>query len=276
MKRCWLLVVAGLILIFPMLLWAADDEESSQPSDSKASDAGLGETGISEDEVAEPEAKTGNKETAEEEQPQKLTYWGSEDIEEIKKGFFFNTHFGYMMFLGDMAKTANGGVTFGAGIGYDVVDDWFSIELDALASAHEADVYFIDDNARYILKKDAKVKGDFIAVRVPLTLRVKYYPIKRLAISLGVLAGYMNNPEITKGTECRDNNGKVVACNEEGTNRKFKKDGAVHDGFAGARLGIEGYMGLRGFSMGLDLQYDYAFMSKAMGLSIMPMIKYTF
>ncbi len=247
-KRLIMLCVALALVALPLSLFAQeyDDEE-----------LGIGESGVTEDELAEAEA------AEEVDAPTKdargvETYWGTEDLNEVEKGFFMNTRIGFLMYLSGLSDNADAGMMFGGGLGYDVVDKLLSIELDALASFHAADVV---DGATGFPDPEAQVSGDFAALRVPLVLNFKYFTTKRLELYASVLGGLFYNDKSIDGYD--------AVTGEE-------KSGTTMDYYAGGRVGLEYYTGLRHFSIGFDVEVDYIIQAGSLALTASPMLKYTF
>jgi len=186
------------------------------------------------------------------------TYWGNEDLKDVVKGFYLNTRAGYMGFaVGDLKKETKGGFAFGGGFGYDVIDQYLALEIDAIGTACQSSVLLPDRQ----IKEGSVVKGDFTALRVPLAVHIRYFTTKRLELYVAPLAGLWYNAQAIKKTT--EDTNEVKAAHQL-------------DGFAGGRLGIEYYTGLRHFSLGLDVEFDYIFSAKALAVAVGPMMKYTF
>ena len=266
MKRSLLFIaVVGSMLVWPLGLMAQEEEEDED----EASDAGLeeegsveegstiGSEGITEEEVAEAEERE-EVDVPVEDTSGVETYWGVEELNEVEKGFFFNARFGYLTYFGDLGDYAGGGMMAGGGLGYDILEKLLSIEVDALTSFHSADIF---DPITGQTDTDAMVNGDFAALRVPLAVNLKYFTTKRLEL-YGTLLGGLNY------------NDKAIDGFDANTGEEFS--GSTIDYFAGGRAGVEYYAGLRHFSIGFDVEFDYIIQAKSMALSAAPMLKYTF
>jgi hypothetical protein len=185
-----------------------------------------------------------------------VTYWGDEPLDEVIKGFYINTRVGTQLYFGGYGDHADPGFMYGFGLGYDIVPWLFSMELGAIYSFHGANIY----NDLGMPETGAKVSGDFGALRVPLAFHFRYYTTKRFEATADLTGGIVYNSEAVKGYETTG----------------VSKGSASLDYFAGARLGVEYYTGLRHFSLGFDVEVDYYIASSTIGLALSPMMKYTF
>lgn len=185
------------------------------------------------------------------------TWWGDEDLNDVEKGFYINSRLGTLIYLGSgYGDYANAGIMYGLGLGYDILPKWLSLEVGAIFNFHGANI--LDENG--LRKPDAMVRGDFGALRVPVALNVRYFTTKRVELYVSVTGGLNYNAQSIDGF---DANGDSIGGNKL-------------DGYAGGRVGVEYYTGLRHFSIGLDMEFDYIFSAKSMALAIAPTLKYTF
>lgn len=258
MKSFSLTIVALLALLFPVALFAQGEDFGEEGfSNEELEDAGYESEAPMQEDAPTDDAKGVE------------TYWGMEDLNEVEKGFFMNLRLGYYHFLlGDLADQADGGFEYGIGLGYDIpIPDFerlLTIELNAIASGHKADYdpLTLDAQGKTIGNKDAKVKGDFMALRVPLVINVKPYTTKRFELVIGVLGGLFYNNQAIDGFK-------------EDQTAAYGDSQAI-DYFAGGRLGVEYYTGLRHFSIGLEVEVNYILSNGYLALGAQPTLKYTF
>lgn len=236
-------LVAALVLVLPLVAQAqVDDGFMAAPISDQELEA-QPEPGVERQSSGRPDGGV-------------VTYWGDEPIKEVIKGFYLNTRFGAQLYFGGYGAHSEPGFMYGLGLGYDIVPWLFSMELGAIYSFHAADV--LTDTGRKAT--DARISGDFGALRVPLTFHFRYFTTKRFEATAGLAGGILYNGQGVKGYEA---NGE-------------SKGAATLDYFAGGRLGVEYYTGLRHFSLGFDVEVDYFIASSTIGLALSPMLKYTF
>lgn len=260
-RRLFLAVVCAAFAAWPLLA-SAEDAPSAQTKTLTATngtaDSAIGAAGIQETEVQKADAKDNKSPVKKVNMHGVVTYWGNEDLEEVVKGFYLDSRIGYLGLLsGDLKKDTKGGFTFGFGLGGDLHPKYVSLEADVLVTYAQTDVL---NNDRQV-KKDSVVKGDFMALRVPVVVNVKYFTTKRLELSISPLGGLFYNAASIK---------KLAL--DGGPLKADKK----LDFYGGGRLGIEYYTGLRHFSIGIEVEGDYIIGAKAMALSGGPLLKYTF
>ena len=237
------------------------------------------EEAVTEDEYADEEA-------AADESEQELavsasrrgveTYWGDPDIVEVVKGFYMSSRFGFATFLvGDMADQSEPGMMTGFGFGYDVVDRWFAVELDVLATINQAGTIeeISPTTGRLAPVDNAVIKGDALIMQIPLVLHTRYAATKRLEAYLDVMGGIALNMAAADGVktvQTTDANGDPVV------HTTGFKDGDMMDFFGGGRLGVEYYTGLRHFSVGFEVGAGYLINASSLYVAANPTLKYTF
>lgn len=265
--RFTLLAAFVLGLLFPLQALASEpaaaDAKPATNSVKADTAPGLGASGISEAEAQDAVSKaTATKVRKGKNLRGVETYWGNENLKEVVKGAFITSRAGFLGFAtGDIKNDTKGGFTFGAGFGYDAHDKWVSVEIDALMTFCQTDV--VDASRR--IKKDSVVKGDFMALRVPLMANIKYFTTKRVELFVSPLFGLFYNEQSIEKTK-----------NALRMESKELKSAHKLDYYGGARLGVEYYTGLRHFSLGLDVEIDYIINAKAVAVGATPMLKYTF
>ncbi len=185
-----------------------------------------------------------------------VTYWGQTDLTEVEKGFYLNTRFGYMVPFMDLGDWVDGGLVVGGGLGYDILPE-LSLELDFMANPHStANLQNPETGYRY---DDAMMKGDSIALWLPLSINGHYMFLKRLSFGGGLQGGLYYDSERVDGYK-------------EG---KAGSSQAI-DYFGGARVSLEYYTGLRHFSLGFDIEVNYLINAASVALGVVPMVKCTF
>jgi len=256
-----LITLLALVMVYPTVSFAQDAAEGDE-----LSTEGLMAAPVTDEEVPSEEAEV--IDMPETEEMGVATYWGDEALEETVHGFFIVTRFGAQMFFLDGAtKDSDPGFMTGLGFGYDILDKYLSLEVDALFSFHGG-----KSVAEYEPPTTSgTVKGmqrDFSMLRVPLAITGRYFPTKRFEIHGAVTGGLAYSPQAVEVTyDVNPNTGVVTPT---------VADGPVLDYYAGARIGVEYYTGLRHFSIGLDLEADYIIQHESLGFSVAPYVKYTF
>lgn len=212
---------------------------------------------VTADELAEEEAYDEENSSDVDQSRGVETYWGDTPLTEVEKGFFINTRFGTLLYLGGDLKDYSdmAGFLVGLGFGYDIMPKLLSIELDLQFDFHGADIVGADG----VNDPAATIEGDFYSLRVPIALNIKYFTTKRVELYASVTGGISYTPQAKDGVK----NGNPVT-------------GYPLDYYAGIRTGVEYYTGLRHFSLGLDIEFDYLIQTAGMVLGITPTLKYTF
>ncbi len=256
---------------------AAEDE---MPSDGEYFDEEEGVSAEGEEYVEESEAKddkeSGNELAVSAERRGVETYWGDPDIVEVVKGLYMSSRFGFSTFLvGDMADQSDPGMMTGFGVGYDIVDRWFALELDVLATINQAGTIeeISPTTGRLVPVENAVIKGDALVMQVPLVAHLRYAATKRLEVYLDLMGGLAFNMAAADGVETvqtTDANGDPVV------HRTGFKDGDLMDFFGGGRLGVEYYTGLRHFSVGFEIGSGYLINASSLYIAANPTLKYTF
>jgi len=253
-KRLFNLALVALVLCLPMAALAQND--AGMPENDVIDD-GILDSPVTVEEVAAEEAIEEANVSQATQTRGVVTYWGDDNLNEVEKGFFLNTRMGALIYFGDMADYAEPGFMYGLGFGYDIMEKRLSLELDAMFSFHGGNIY--EDTAMGY-KPGAMVKGDFSALRVPIALNIKYYTTKRFEAYVSVTGGLNYSAQAIDGYDAK---GEEIS-------------GDAIDFYAGGRLGVEYYTGLRHFSIGFEAEFDYMILNGYMALVVSPMLKYTF
>ncbi|RJO68633.1 MAG: hypothetical protein C4523_07030 [Myxococcales bacterium] len=267
MKR-WLVCLLGTaVLLWPLALLAQESGES-EDQEAVEDSAGLGGEAVTEDEYAE-EAEKQRVDAPTEDAKGVETYWGTDDLVEVEKGFFIDMRLGPRLYLKkELSNSLGPSLAIAPGLGYDVVPKLLSLEIDGLFAQYSQDVYKTpapaDGTARP--EGDLALPSDFLSAGVQLAVNIQYFTTKRFEAVIAPTGGLMWTA-ISGG----DSDGDIYV--EDGSS---KIEGSEIDYFAGARLGVEYYTGLRHFSIGFDVEFDYMIKSGEMALSLYPMLKYTF
>jgi len=240
MKHLLLTIVFSLAILLPFNLMAQDLDAP-----------------VTEDEIATEEAYDEANASQVADSRGVETYWGDEELTEVEQGFYIDSRFGTLLYLaGDMTDYSDmAGFLVGFGFGYDVMPKILSLELDFQLAFHGSNIVGSDG----VNDPAATIEGDFSTLRIPIALNASYFFTDRLNIHGSLTGGLSYNPQAKDGVK----NGNTVT-------------GYEIDYYIGLRAGIEYYTGLRHFSLGLELEYDYIIQSAVMALGITPTLKYTF
>ncbi len=245
------ILILALVCVMPAGVLAQDEYDAD----------GMGSEPVEDEELGEEEAVDAPTDDARGVE----TYWGTEDLNEVEKGAYMDIRFGYQHLMVDGFGTdAEGGFQTGLGFGYDITEKLVSIQFDLLFSFHKYDIVNPADMGEAGATNDAFLAGDFFCLKMPLAVNLNYYHTKRFeAFASPVLgAALFNNANIASDA-------KKTAADKGVSETEF-------DAFGGARFGVEYYTGLRHFSIGIDLEVDYFFLTSSLGLAVNPMLKYTF
>ncbi len=239
-KSSWMLVLVMLAMVCaPGFVFAEDDDDDDEYEDEEYDSEEPAEEEQPADEGDQPNTRVGIQ-----------TYWGDEEIEEVKHGFFLEMKPGARFFaMGDYADVLGPGFSAAFALGYDIVPKWFTLGLDLSISTHAASGIYDEQGS---LSSDAAVEGDAL-IFIPALMAEGHYfwDEKRSSFNYGVFVG-----------------GAMVN-NGEASNLDM-------DGVAGLRLGLDYHAGLRGFAIGLDLDAGYIFSAASLFVNVGPSVRYTF
>ncbi len=240
--------------LFGFAAYAEDIE-----TESKAGDKETTEKKDSSESIVAPEEK---KQTITDEQvkdPNLREYKDGEMINIVQRGFYMFGNMGYSYFLGDVGKFAPHGVAVGFGLGYDVLDKWLQVELAGMAISASAN---IKDQSGFF-KTDAKLSGSHTTVMGLVQVNGTYAFDLRLLAKLKVGGGVAWDDKYI--------NGYSADLANQQPDKVASIGGAIATGLA-----VEYYTKMRNFSVGMNIDFYYLLAPKAMALSFIPSVKYTF